>query len=100
MKSLIKTVSRCVLLGALFDVNVDQNKQMFQFAIEKANENLLNEEKFRLEGDVVDISYGDEFSVSRSLCGLLEVSFCMQTHFSFVELYVEFFERFFSHRKV
>lgn len=46
---------------------------MFQFAIEKANENLLNEEKFRLEGEVVDISYGNEITVSHSLCGLLEV---------------------------
>lgn len=60
-------------LGALFDVNVNENKQIFQYAIEKANEQLLSGEEFQLEGQVADIVYGNEISVSRGLCGLLEV---------------------------
>lgn len=53
---------------------MDTNKQTFQYAIEKANENLLSEEKFKLEGHVADIVYGNEVTTSRGLCGLLEVS--------------------------
>lgn len=60
-------------LGALFDVNVNENKQIFQFAIEQANEKLLTEEEFRLEGEVIEIGYGNEITISRGLCGLLEV---------------------------
>lgn len=63
------------LLGALFDVNVDENKRMFQYAIEQVNEQLLAEEEFRLEGAVSDIMPGDDYNVSRALCGLLEVSY-------------------------
>lgn len=61
------------VLGALFDVNVNENKQIFQFAIEHANEKLLKEEEFRLEGEDVEISYGNEVTISRGLCGLVEV---------------------------
>lgn len=61
------------LLGALFDVNVDENKQIFQYAIEKANEKLLAEEEFRLEGEVAEIDFGNELNISRSLCGMFEV---------------------------
>lgn len=75
IKTLIKIASRFLLLGALFDVNVNENKQMFQFAIEQVNEKFLNEEEFRLEGEVVDISYGNEITISHSLCSLLEVLF-------------------------
>lgn len=62
-----------LLLGALFDVNVDGNQQMFEYAIEMANEKLLAEEKFRLSGEVVTIDYGNELNISLSLCGLFEV---------------------------
>lgn len=62
-----------MLLGALFDVNVDENQQMFQYAIEMANEKLLAEENFRLEGEAIAIDLGNELNVSQSLCGLLEV---------------------------
>lgn len=54
-------------------MNVDQNKQMLQYAIEQVNEKLLAEEEFRLEGAVSDIMPGDEYNISRALCGLLEV---------------------------
>lgn len=60
-------------LGALFDVNVNENKQIFQYAIEKVNENLLSGEEFQLEGQVADVVYGNEITVSRGLCSLLEV---------------------------
>lgn len=62
-----------LLLGALFDINVNENKQIFQYAIEKVNENLLSGEEFQLEGQVADIVYGNEITVSRGLCSLLEV---------------------------
>lgn len=54
-------------------MNVNENKQFFQFAIEQANEKLLKDEEFQLEGQVADITFGNEVSVSRALCGLLEV---------------------------
>lgn len=60
-------------LGALFDINVDENKQIFDYAIEQANEKLLNEESFRLEAEVAEIVYGNEITISRGLCGMLEV---------------------------
>lgn len=60
-------------LGALFDVNIDENKQIFEYAIEQANEKLLKEEGFQLEGEVAEIVYGNEVTISRGLCGLLEV---------------------------
>lgn len=62
-----------ILLGALFDVNVDENQQMFQYAIEMANEKLLAGEKFRLNGEAVTIDFGNELNTSQSLCGLFEV---------------------------
>lgn len=62
-----------IRLGALFDTNVDQNKRIFQYAIEKANENLLSKEEFILEGEVATIVRGNDFSTSRELCALLEV---------------------------
>lgn len=71
MNSNLKSIFR--LLGALFDVNVDENKQIFEYAIEQANEKLLNEEAFRLEGEVAEIAYGNEITISRGLCGMLEV---------------------------
>lgn len=46
---------------------------MFQYAIEMANEKLLAEEKFRLEGEAIEIDFGNELNISRSLCALLEV---------------------------
>lgn len=52
---------------------MNENKQIFQYAIEQANEKLLNEEEFQLEGQVAEIEYGNEVTVSRGLCGLLEV---------------------------
>lgn len=64
-----------LLLGALFDTNVNENKQIFQYAIERVNEQLLAEEEFRLEGELAEIAFGDEYNISRSLCGLLEVLF-------------------------
>lgn len=60
------------LLGALFDTNVDENKRIFQYAIERVNENLLAEDNFKLEGQVAEIVYGNEITISRGLCGLLE----------------------------
>lgn len=56
-------------------MNVDENKQFFQYAIEQANEKLLKEEAFQLVGEVADITYGNEVSASRAICGLLEVNF-------------------------
>lgn len=60
-------------LGALFDVNVDENQQMFQYAIEMANEKLLADQDFRLNGEAVAIDFGNELNISQSLCGLFEV---------------------------
>lgn len=61
------------LLGALFDVNVDENKQIFEYAIKMANEKLLADETFRLEAEVTEIDFGNELNISRSICGILEV---------------------------
>lgn len=72
VNQLIENLISCSL-GALFDQNVDENKQIFQYAIERVNEKLLAEEQFRLEGEVAEIEYGNELNISRSLCGLLEV---------------------------
>lgn len=54
-------------------MNVDENKQIFQYAIEMANEKLLADEQFRLEAEVAEIDLGNELNISRSICGILEV---------------------------
>lgn len=64
-------------------MNVDENKQILQYAIEKANEKLLAEEDFRLEAEVTEIEFGNEFNISRSICGILEVSTKYTWHFKF-----------------
>lgn len=56
-------------------MNVNENKQILQFAIEQVNEQLLAEEEFRLAGEVAEVVLGDDLSISRGLCGLLEVGF-------------------------
>ncbi|XP_055300709.1 glutamate receptor ionotropic, kainate 2-like isoform X1 [Sitodiplosis mosellana] len=61
-----------IKIGALFDVNVDENKQIFEYAIEQVNEKLLKDEEFKLEGEVAEIVYGNEITISQGLCGLLE----------------------------
>lgn len=58
-------------------MNVDENTQMFEYAIEMANEKLLAEEKFRLSGEAVTIDFGNELNISQSLCGLFEVCECI-----------------------
>lgn len=47
---------------------------MFQYAIDMANEKLLADENFRLEGEAIAIDFGNELNISHCLCGLLEVS--------------------------
>lgn len=59
--------------GALFDVNAEEDKRMFAYAIERVNENLLNADEFRLEAELGEIEYGNEVTVSRGVCELLEV---------------------------
>lgn len=81
------------LSGALFDVNVDENKQIFQYAIEKANEKLLAEEEFRLEGEVAEIDFGNELNISRSLCGMFEV---LKRYFLNCDNFFRFFPQIFS----
>lgn len=54
-------------------MDVDENQQMFQYAIERTNEKLLVGETFRLEGEAVAIDFGNEMNISRCLCELLEV---------------------------
>lgn len=60
-------------LGAILDVNVNENKQMLSYAIEHANEKLLSEDEFKLASEVVEIMFGNEIDITRSICGLLEV---------------------------
>lgn len=54
-------------------MNVDENQQIFQYAIEMANEKLLANEGFHLNGESVVIDFGNELNISQSLCGLFEV---------------------------
>lgn len=74
-------MSRSNLAGALIDYNQEANKNIFKYAIETANKEILNDEGFQLKGIVKEISYGNDFEASKSACKLLRVCsiMCMKS---------------------
>ena len=66
---------RCVfsLAGGLFDYNVDEAKQVFEYAIEIANKELLADEEFQMKSHVLEVPFGDDYLISRNLCKMLKV---------------------------
>lgn len=68
-------------VGAVFDVNINENKQVIEYAINRANKIVLEGENFQLASEIVEVSYGNEFATSKAICELLEVT-CFHLSFS------------------
>lgn len=65
--------NRLVGVGAVLDANANVNKQVIQYAIERANKVILDGEDFQLTSEFVEVPYGNEFTTSKAICELLEV---------------------------
>lgn len=61
-------------VGAVFDVNVNENKQVIEYAINRANKIVLEGGDFQLTSEIVEVPYGNEFATSKAICELLEVT--------------------------
>lgn len=68
----IHSLSR--IAGILIDHNQEENKNIFNFAIQTANKEILQDEEFQLKGIVKEIKYGNDLEASKSACKLLRVS--------------------------
>lgn len=68
-------------VGAVFDVNINENKQVIDYAINRANKIVLEGENFQLASEIVEVPYGNEFATSKAICELLEVT-CFHLSFS------------------
>lgn len=54
-------------------MNINENKQVIEYAIDRANKFVLNGEEFQLTSEIVEVTYGNEYSTSKAVCELLEV---------------------------
>lgn len=69
----IESISFDCFPGAVFDVNVNENKQVIEYAIDRANKIILGESEFQLSAEIVEVPYGNEYATSKAVCELLEV---------------------------
>lgn len=60
--------------GAIFDKNHDERARVLRHAVHMANQNVLRNSGIILDTNIERISYGNTFSVSKSVCSLLNVS--------------------------
>lgn len=72
-KFLFKSCILFVIAGILLDYNNEENKKMFDYAIETANNDILAEDDFKLKGLVKEVPFGNEFQVAQNACQLLKV---------------------------
>lgn len=61
------------LAGALLDYKPKINNLMYEFAVNDANENILQETGLKLTVETREIEYRNEFSAAQKLCELLTV---------------------------
>lgn len=61
-------------LGATFDKNRKINLAILEYAVDKANINILNGSDIELGYAHEMIDYGNEFGAAESVCRLLEVN--------------------------
>lgn len=65
----------CFEIGALFENNpfYNEDKQMLEYAVNEANDLILQSNDIRLDVASEVIEYGREYAVSERVCSLLEV---------------------------
>lgn len=63
--------------GAVLENNIyyNESSRMLQYAVDEANEKILPETGMKLGIEIETISYGQEYTVSKRACSLLEVIF-------------------------
>lgn len=54
-------------------MNINENKQVIEYAIDRANKIVLNGEEFQLTSEIVEVTHGNEYATSKAICELLEV---------------------------
>lgn len=59
--------------GTLLDYKPKINSLMYEFAVNDANENILQETGVKLTVETGEIEYRNEFSAAQKLCELLSV---------------------------
>ncbi|XP_031634004.1 glutamate receptor ionotropic, kainate 3-like isoform X2 [Contarinia nasturtii] len=60
------------LIGAAFDYNNRLNTAILEYAVKRANKNILNEAEVSLKTLTEPFDYGNEFEAARSVCSLFE----------------------------
>lgn len=60
--------------GAVFDKNHEERARILRYAVQMANHNILRNSGIVLDSNVQEVSYGNTFAVSRSICSLMNVS--------------------------
>lgn len=61
--------------GAIFEANSDFNEssQILQYAVDEANDKILQASGMKLDVEFGAIKYGREYAVSKRVCNLMEV---------------------------
>lgn len=69
--------------GAVFenDTFFNESIQMLQYAVDEANDKILQGSGMRLAIETQTIAYGREFAVSKRVCNLLEVIKPLQVYY-------------------
>lgn len=64
-----------VRIGAVLENNTfyDESIQAFQYAVDEANEKMLQNTHMKLAIEIETLTYGREYAVPRCVCNLLEV---------------------------
>lgn len=62
-------------IGAVFenDTTYNENIQMLQYAVDEANDKILQDTGMKLAVEIETIAFGREYAVSKRVCNLLEV---------------------------
>lgn len=78
-------------IGAVLesDSNFDKSSQMFQYAVDDANVNILGGTDLKLDVIIEQLEYGREFTISRKVCHLLEVINLFMTLFLRSDRYIK-----------
>lgn len=59
--------------GFLLDSNVQEAKKVIEYAIDRSNKEILKDEEFVLSSEIAEVTLGNEFQASVSVCNLLQV---------------------------
>lgn len=77
------------------DIYYNESSRMLLYAVEEANEKILLDAGMKLAVEIETISYGQEYTVSKRACNLLEVSVCSSRRSTILLEYIQKIDCFF-----